>query len=61
MLAAGVRHFRIEFLNEDARAVREAVARYLPVIRGEVNGRSLWRELRAVSKLGVTRGSLDHE
>ena len=61
MLTAGVRHFRIEFVNEDARAVREAVARYLPVIRGEVNGRSLWRELRAVSKLGVTRGSLDHE
>jgi putative protease len=61
MLAAGVRRFRIEFLNEDANTVREAIARHLPVIRGEADGRALWRELRAVSKLGVTRGSLDHD
>jgi putative protease len=61
MRTAGVRRFRIEFLNEDGRTVREAIDRYLPVIHGEGDGRALWRDLRAISKLGVTRGSLDHD
>ena len=58
---AGVSRFRIEFLDEDADTVRAAVARYGPAVRGDTDGRALWRELRAFSKLGVTRGSLDHE
>jgi putative protease len=61
LLAAGVRRFRIEFLDEDPDAVRRAVEAYSAVLRGERDGRALWRELRAASKLGVTRGSLDHD
>ena len=58
---AGVSRFRIEFLDEDAETVRAAVASYGPAVRGAADGRALWRELRAFSKLGVTRGSLDRE
>ncbi len=61
MRDAGVRRFRIDFLNEDAARVAEAIDAYLPVIRGESEGHDLWRRLRAMSKLGVTKGSLDHE
>ncbi len=59
--AAGVGRFRIEFLNEDPAEVKAAVARYGAALRGETQTSDLWRELRAVSKLGVTRGSLDKE
>ena len=61
LLAAGVRRFRIDLLAEDAAATRKAIDAYLPVIEGRAQGRDLWRKLRAVSKLGVTKGSLDHE
>ncbi|MDX2176102.1 MAG: DUF3656 domain-containing protein [Candidatus Sumerlaeia bacterium] len=61
LLAAGVSRWRIDFLREDAEAVRRAVALYAPAVRGEVDGREIWRHLRANSKLGVTRGSLDRE
>jgi putative protease len=61
LLAAGVRQFRIEFIEETGSAVRDAIDAYLPVIRGEASGHELWRRLKVNSKLGVTRGSLDHE
>lgn len=57
----GVRRFRVDFLSETADEVRAAIDAYLPVIRGQADGQDLWRRLRATSKLGVTRGSLDHE
>lgn len=58
---AGCRAFRIEFLEEDAQTVREIIGAYAGALRGESDGAKLWRKLRASSKLGVTRGSLDHE
>jgi U32 family peptidase len=61
MLAAGVNKYRIEFIAETAGQVQEAIDLYLPVLQGETKGTSLWRKLKAISKLGVTRGSLDHD
>jgi putative protease len=61
LLAAGVRRYRIEFIAEPADQVRKVLDAYAPAIRGEVDGRKLWKELSASSKLGVTRGSLDFE
>ncbi len=61
MRESGVRKFRIDFITEGTEQVREAIDAYLPAIRGEVDGHRLWKRLRAKSKLGVTRGSLDHE
>jgi putative protease len=58
MLALGVRHFRIEFLNETPEQVKEAMAKYGQLLRGELDGGVLWRELKLHNQLGVTRGQM---
>jgi U32 family peptidase len=58
MLALGVRHFRLEFLNETPRQVEETIAKYRQLLRGEITGAELWHELRLFSQLGVTRGQI---
>jgi putative protease len=60
LLTAGVRRFRVDFVTEDPATVRQVLGAYAPAIRAERDGTDLWRELRATSKLGVTKGSLDH-
>lgn len=59
LLALGARHFRIEFLDESPEVVTRTLARYRQLLRGELTGAQLWRELRLRHQLGVTRGSLD--
>ncbi len=61
VLDAGVRRFRVDLLMENADQTRKAIDSYLPCVKGERDGGDLWRYLRATSKLGVTRGSLDHD
>jgi putative protease len=52
----GVRHFRLEFLNESPEVVRQTIRQYRRVLAGEMNGADLWRELKLLHQLGVTRG-----
>lgn len=54
----GVRKFRIEFLNETPEQVRQTIAQYRKLLRGEIAGGQLWRDLKAVNQLGVTRGQM---
>jgi putative protease len=56
--AAGLRHFRVELLEEDAAATRKALSAYQSLLRDGSDGEDLWRSLRAQSQLGVTRGTL---
>ncbi len=56
--SAGGRHFRLEFVEESGEEVRRTVKRYRALFRGEVTGGDLWRELRLLSHLGVTRGPM---
>jgi putative protease len=58
MLALGVRHFRIEFLNEEPTRVELTIGNYRQLLRGEITGPDLWRELKLLSQLGVTRGQM---
>jgi putative protease len=58
MLELGVRHFRIEFVNENAEAVGRTIAKYHQLLRGEMGGAQLWRELKLINQLGVTRGQI---
>ena len=58
-VALGGRHFRLEFLDEPADVVTRTIAAYRGLLRGEMSGAQLWRELKLRHQLGVTRGSLD--
>ena len=58
-LALGARNFRVEFVNESADEVIRTVARYRQLLRGEINGANLWRELKLINQLGVTRGQME--
>lgn len=55
---AGIRHFRIELLEEDAPQTRRIVASYRALLDGKTDGSTLWRELRARNGLGLTTGTL---
>ena len=59
MLALGARKFRIEFLNETPETVKQTIAMYRRLLRGEVAGSQVWRELKLLNQLGVTRGQLE--
>ncbi|MDR0534950.1 MAG: U32 family peptidase [Puniceicoccales bacterium] len=56
--ALGIRFFRVEFVDEPPEVVARVLARYSALLRGEVSGSALWRELRLENRLGVTRGTL---
>ena len=55
---AGVRHLRVELLDETGDQARLRVEQYLATLAGRLSGRELWRSERLDSRLGVTRGSL---
>jgi putative protease len=58
MMELGVRHFRVEFLNETPEQVTETVSKYRRLLQGEITGTQLWRELKLMNQLGVTRGQI---
>jgi putative protease len=58
LLAVGVRHFRLEFLNEGPEEVLRTITKYRQLLRGEITGTQLWRELKLFNQLGVTRGQM---
>jgi putative protease len=39
--------------------VRTTLERYAQLLRGEVSGAELWRELKLINQLGVTRGPME--
>ena len=54
----GVSSFRIEFLEETADKVDEVIELYSRAIAGHISGTQVWRSLKAINQLGVTRGQL---
>ncbi len=58
LLSLGVKNFRVEFLNETVEEVERTIAKYRQLLRGEIAGTQLWRELKLFNQLGVTRGQL---
>ncbi len=58
MMELGVRHFRVEFLNETPEQVTQTISKYRRLLRGEITGTQLWRELKLINQLGVTRGQM---
>jgi len=58
MIELGVRHFRVEFLNETPEQVEQTISKYHRLLRGEITGTQLWHELKLMNQLGVTRGQM---
>lgn len=58
LIELGVRHLRIEFVNETPEKVTQTIHRYQQLLRGEMTGSQLWRELKLQNQLGVTRGPM---
>jgi len=58
LLGRGVRHLRVEFLDDDAARVSRTLALYHDALAGRRDVKDLWRALKATSRYGVTRGPL---
>ncbi|MEH1794292.1 U32 family peptidase [Nostoc sp.] len=58
LIELGLRHFRIEFVNETPEQVSKTIHYYSQLLQGEITGSQLWRELKLQNQLGVTRGPM---
>lgn len=60
LLQFGVHHFRVELLNDESPAqLCRIVDLYRDLIAGKVAGAEVWRALKALNRVGVTRGTLE--
>ncbi|XOV73763.1 MAG: DUF3656 domain-containing protein [Verrucomicrobiota bacterium] len=59
MQEMGVRHFRVEFISEKAGEVTLTLQTYQDLLQGKRDGASVWRDLKLINQLGVTRGTLE--
>jgi putative protease len=56
--AAGIRHFRLEFVHESAEQVRQVTRLFRRALGGEIGAAQLNRELKSIAPEGTTQGSL---
>ena len=60
LLARGVRHFRIELLEDlPAAEIAGMIDLYRRLLAGQLKGQQVWTQLRAANRVGVTRGTLE--
>lgn len=59
LMRTGLRHYRVELLDENTADATRTISAYQALIRGTRTGATLWRDLRAQSQLGVTTGTLE--
>ena len=59
LLARGVRHYRVELLDESAETIGDIIRSYRELLAGRTTGREVWGRLKASNRVGVTRGTLE--
>ena len=59
LLARGVRHFRVELLDDSVEQLNLIVTLYHDLLAGRIAGREVWSRLQAMNRVGVTRGTLE--
>lgn len=57
-LGAGIRRFRVEFVNESRGEVEQIIRQYQDLVNNKISGDTLWKDLKIINQLGVTRGTL---
>ncbi|MBM3863593.1 MAG: U32 family peptidase [Verrucomicrobia bacterium] len=58
LMAAGLRHFRIELLDEDHNAALDTIHAYQELLVGKAKVRDVLGRVKALERLGVTEGTL---
>jgi putative protease len=58
LLSLGVKHFRLEFLNETPQEIKKTITNYQQLLQKNIKGSQLWKNLKLQNQLGVTRGTL---
>ncbi len=58
LMQAGLRHYRVELLEQDRSESQKILQTYQALLRGSRRGEDIWRDLKAQSQLGVTRGTM---
>jgi U32 family peptidase len=56
--AAGIRHYRLEFVHESGDEVKEVTRLFAAALAGEMTAAQLNRELKRIAPQGTTHGSL---
>jgi putative protease len=59
LLARGVRHFRVELLDERGPQLVQTIDAYRRLLAGEITGKEVWSRLKATNRVGITRGTLE--
>lgn len=59
LLVSGVRRFRIELLRDNEDHIGRLYSLYHQLLSGSVTGEHVWRNLNAMNRVGVTRGTLE--
>jgi putative protease len=60
LLSLGLRHFRVEFVDESPAQVTQTLECYQQLLAGQLTGSQVWRKLQVSRQLGVTRGTLGY-
>lgn len=58
LCASGVGSLRIEFLEDSPESVARTIGLYQEALAGRRDAQTLWKELKATNRYGVTRGQL---
>lgn len=59
LIHSGIRQLRIELLNEGAGELQQVITTYRDLIAGRTTGAQVWTALKAMNRVGVTRGTLE--
>jgi U32 family peptidase len=58
LMQTGLRHFRVELLEQNQAEATRVIRTYQDLLAGQRGGEDIWRDLKAQSQLGVTRGTM---
>ena len=62
LIELGISSFRIELLKETrAEEVQTLHKQYQALLNGTQTGTEVWKSLRAMNRVGITRGTLEHD
>jgi len=62
LIELGISNFRVELLRETTRAqIENLFEQYQGLIHGSRTGTQVWKSLNAMNRVGITRGTLEHD